>query len=76
MIHGKNGWLVPAGSIDSLVVTMQEVLRASDEEIQELGEAARNRVVERHNIDIEAEKLARLFATTGFLASTWSREFG
>ena len=64
VIPGENGWLMPAGSLESLIATMRELLHASDEDIQKLGEHARQRVIERHNIDTEAEKLARLFAAS------------
>ena len=64
VIPGENGWLVPAGSVESLVAAMRELLNTSDEAIQKLGENARLRVIERHNIDTEAEKLARLFAAS------------
>ncbi|MFK5893097.1 MAG: glycosyltransferase, partial [Pseudomonadota bacterium] len=61
VIPNENGWLVPAGSLESLVSAMREVLHASDEEIQKLGNNGRKRVIERHNIDTEAEKLASFF---------------
>ena len=59
VIPNENGWLMPAGSLDSLVSTIREVLQTSDEEIQRLGNNARQRVIERHNIDTEAKKLAQ-----------------
>lgn len=61
VIPGENGWLMPAGSLESLVSTMRQVLQTSDEEIQRLGNNARQRVIERHNIDTEAKKLAMFF---------------
>ena len=64
VIPGENGWLIPAGSLGSLIAAMREVLHASDEDIQTMGEHARQRVIERHNIDTEAKKLARLFAAS------------
>jgi len=61
VIPGENGWLVPAGSLEALVSTMRQALNTSDEEIQRLGNNARQRVIERHNIDTEAKKLAKYF---------------
>lgn len=62
VIPHENGWLIPAGSLEALIETMRELLHTPDKDIQRLSEHARQRVIERHNIDIEAEKLARLFA--------------
>lgn len=62
VIAGENGWLVPAGSLESLVDAMRMSIKASDAEIQRLGEQGRKRVLERHNIDIEAAKLANLMS--------------
>ena len=61
VIPGENGWLMPAGSLQALVSTMRQVLQTPDEEIQRLGNNARQRVIERHNIDTEAKKLAMYF---------------
>jgi len=61
VIHKENGWLVPAGSLDALVSTMQELLHSTDEVISAMGEKGRERVIQRHNIDIEAAKLASFF---------------
>ena len=58
---GESGWLVPAGSIQELVDAMREVLTISVENLSEIGERARSRVLERHNIDTEAAKLKNLF---------------
>ena len=59
---GKEGWLVPAGDVDALASAMQACLATSAAELASIGDAARARVLERHDIDIEAGKLARLFA--------------
>jgi len=65
VIPGENGWLVPAGSLESLVTTLREVLHTQDDEIRRLGGNARERVIKRHNIDTEANKLALLFNKVG-----------
>ena len=58
---GINGWLIPAGSIDALTAAMEDVLSRSAEELQVMGESAYGRVLKRHSVDIQAEKLAKLF---------------
>jgi len=58
---GENGWLFPAGSLDELVDAMESCLRLPAEDLERLGNAARRRVIERHAIDAEVEKLAQLF---------------
>jgi glycosyltransferase involved in cell wall biosynthesis len=58
---GENGWLFPAGSVDALVEAMADCLAQPPEMLASLGEAARQRVLARHDIDTEAAKLARLF---------------
>ena len=77
---GENGWLFPAGSIESLAEAMQDCLARPPRELQAMGDAAYARVLSRHAIDIEAAKLAALFresirggreaaGTTGAVAS-------
>jgi glycosyltransferase involved in cell wall biosynthesis len=58
---GVNGWLIPAGSIDELAVALEDCLSRSAEELQRMGEAGYQRVVERHSVETEAAKLAALF---------------
>jgi colanic acid/amylovoran biosynthesis glycosyltransferase len=53
-----SGWLVPAGDVTQLVDAMRAVLTASREQLQTMGESAYLKVTERHDIDIEANKLA------------------
>ena len=62
IVPGEHGWLAPAGDVDALVDTMAACLQASPTDIGRMGAAARVRVRERHAIDTEAGKLARLFA--------------
>ena len=58
---GVDGWLVPAGSVDALVDAMRSALNAPVDEIHRMGEAARQRVAVRHDVDVEAAKLLPLF---------------
>jgi len=61
VIPGEHGWLIPAGDIEALVNALQEVLEAPASKLLTMGQAAQARVISRHNIDKEAEKLQRLF---------------
>jgi glycosyltransferase involved in cell wall biosynthesis len=59
---GSEGWLVPAGDVDALARAMRECLQADPEHLRALGRAAHARVLERHQVDVEAARLKRLFA--------------
>lgn len=58
---GEHGWLVPAGDVEALAHAMQACLDTPAEILTRMGEAAYKRVLERHSIDTEAAKLAKLF---------------
>ncbi|HWI11129.1 MAG TPA: glycosyltransferase family 4 protein, partial [Burkholderiaceae bacterium] len=58
----ENGWLVPAGDIDALARAIEACLAAPPEVLERMGAAAHRCVLERHDIDREATKLAALFA--------------
>lgn len=60
--HGVDGWLVPAGDVDALVETLGSALATPTAQLDQMGLAARDRVIERHSIDTEAAKLKRLFS--------------
>ena len=60
---GEAGWLFPAGDIDALVATLVDFLKTPTMALEAMGDAAYFRVLERHSIDIEVKKLARLFRT-------------
>jgi len=62
VVHGQNGWLFPAGSIEMLEAALAECLSAPRELLQAYGDAGHRRVTQRHDIDIEARKLAQRFA--------------
>jgi colanic acid/amylovoran biosynthesis glycosyltransferase len=61
IIPGEHGWLVPAGDAETLASAMQACLDAPLETITRMGEASRAKVLERHDVDKEAAKLAGLF---------------
>ena len=65
---GENGWLFPAGDLGELVSAMLACLATSHSELARMAQAAHVRVLERHDIDTEAGKLARLFAVPRALA--------
>jgi glycosyltransferase involved in cell wall biosynthesis len=58
---GEDGWLCPAGDVEALVATLKDFLAMPFNMLQEMGDAAHARVIERHSIDVEARKLAQLF---------------
>lgn len=59
--HGRHGWLFPAGDAAALATALEECLATPVARLASMGEAARDRVLKRHAIDIEAAKLAWLF---------------
>jgi glycosyltransferase involved in cell wall biosynthesis len=61
VVHGRNGWLVPAGDVNRLAATMVQALAVNDTEIEVMGDDARLRVLARHSIDTEAAKLLAHF---------------
>jgi glycosyltransferase involved in cell wall biosynthesis len=56
-----NGWLFPAGDVDALAAALEAFLATPLSTLDAMGEAGRQRVLQRHAIDIEAAKLAWLF---------------
>ena len=61
---GLEGWLFAAGSVEALMAAMEDFLTKSDDELKKMGDTAYFRVMERHSIDTEATKLAKLFLET------------
>jgi colanic acid/amylovoran biosynthesis glycosyltransferase len=70
---GVNGWLVPAGAVEPLVVAMAEVLAANSAELERMGLAGAARVAECHDVDVEAKKLASLFSNPRAVSSGLSQ---
>jgi glycosyltransferase involved in cell wall biosynthesis len=64
VIHGENGWLIPAGSVDELARAIKNCLLAQNDDLERMGNAGRQRVLERHSVNREAAKLASLFRTS------------
>jgi glycosyltransferase involved in cell wall biosynthesis len=65
VIPGEHGWLVPAGDVDALTEAMKACLDAPVDMLDRMGEAARRRVLARHDVNTEAAKLAKLFKEAG-----------
>jgi glycosyltransferase involved in cell wall biosynthesis len=59
--NGVCGQLVPAGDVSALADAMAAVLCATPGHLEQLGNAGRQRVLERHDASIEAGRLAALF---------------
>jgi colanic acid/amylovoran biosynthesis glycosyltransferase len=57
----ENGWLVPAGNVDTLAHAIREALDAPVDCLNEMGRAGRKAVLMSHEIRKEASKLASLF---------------
>jgi glycosyltransferase involved in cell wall biosynthesis len=64
VVPGEHGWLVPPGDPEALAEAMRACLDAPPEALARMGEAARARVAERHDVDRAAERLAGLFQPT------------
>lgn len=58
---GISGWLVPAGSLEDLVLAMRAALTTPVPRLAEMGQIAAKRVKENHDISIETGKLVQLF---------------
>jgi colanic acid/amylovoran biosynthesis glycosyltransferase len=69
VIQGENGWLCVASDVEALTKAMHEALTMPVETLQKMGDAAYTRVIGRHNIDIEATKLAEHFLAEHIKAS-------
>ena len=70
------GWLVPAGDVDALCDVMQEVLELDRATLSAMGEAARRRVRERHDIDRAARLLEQCFVMAAAEASVGAIQDG
>ncbi len=57
LVTPDNGWLVPAGNVDALVIAMREVIEADNATLFAKGLHGFNAVKARHNAPIEAQTL-------------------
>jgi glycosyltransferase involved in cell wall biosynthesis len=61
---GEHGWLVPAGDLASLVAAMRASIEAPPELLAQMGEVAQKRVLARHSVEVQADRLIGLFRHT------------
>ncbi len=59
---GINGWLIPAGSVQSLTEAMHEALSAPPDLLERMGQAGAMWVTKLHDRTVEVGKLADLIA--------------
>lgn len=57
----ENGWLVPAGDVDTLSAVLLSTSSMGEEEIKAMGIKAVEKVRQMHDVNIEAEKLSNWF---------------
>ena len=58
---GENGWLVAAGDAQALAEALLQCLATPVEQLQAMGRSARARALARHDVNVEAARLAALF---------------
>lgn len=56
-----NGWVIPAGSLESLVQAIRHALKATPDDLTRMGKAGAAAVAARHDARTEAGRLAALF---------------
>jgi colanic acid/amylovoran biosynthesis glycosyltransferase len=66
---GEDGWLFPAGSVEAMEQALRECLAMPPDGLQKIGDSAYERVTRRHDVDLEAAKLAALFRAAGAAAN-------
>lgn len=60
LVDAQVGWLVPSGSVQALAEALDAALDAWPEELAAMGEHARKRVMERHDPERSAARMADL----------------
>jgi len=58
---GENGWLAPAGDLEALCGALEEAAACPVGTLERMGNAAFQRALARHSIDVAAQELAGLF---------------
>lgn len=61
VVDGKTGWLFPAGDVEALASAIQGFMETPVAELTAMGERGYERVIARHAVDTEAQKLIALF---------------
>lgn len=62
VLPGQTGWLVPAGDAGALAEAVDALAATPADRLAAMGQAARVRVLARHDIDDQARRLLALFA--------------
>ena len=60
LVDEECGWIVPAGAVDATTDAMAASLDATEQELRAMGKVGAKRVRERHDVTVEARKLAEL----------------
>ena len=60
VLPGKNGWLVPAGSVEALVEALRQMLDTPSADLAKLGCDGRARVAEQHDASRNGRQMADL----------------
>lgn len=63
LVTPDTGWLVPAGDVPALVQAMRACLDAQPETLAQMGQAGRARIAQRHDLQINADKLKAILAS-------------
>jgi colanic acid/amylovoran biosynthesis glycosyltransferase len=71
VLDGEQGWLVPAGDVNALVEVMRACLASPVDALSSMGNAGRERVMQRHDARTEARKLQSLFCADGSISRSW-----
>jgi glycosyltransferase involved in cell wall biosynthesis len=61
VVPGRNGWLVPAGSVEALVDGLRQILDTSPEQLTEMGLRGREDVRRQHAIATIAREMSSHF---------------
>jgi colanic acid/amylovoran biosynthesis glycosyltransferase len=59
--HERSGWLVNAGAVDDLAAKMRMVLQMPVSKLEQISQIGREKVLQQHNMGLEAKKLLNLF---------------
>ncbi|MBN9267682.1 MAG: glycosyltransferase [Hyphomicrobium sp.] len=61
LVDSNSGWIIPSGSVEHIANAMIAALEAPANELAEMGQEGRRRVIEAHDIDRNASMLRELF---------------
>jgi colanic acid/amylovoran biosynthesis glycosyltransferase len=70
VVPGRNGWLVPAGSVEALAAGLRQVLDTPADALAAMGTRGREDVGRQHDITASARELAALFRAAGASAAS------